>query len=176
MKRVRYLAGVFGLAPLVAGVAATGATAATTAAAPPRHPPRAKSVSMRPVRHIVETNSQCDGTWKVSIPRYHNVSGWYWWTKEPDGWLCVGTVDVNIYTGKPTTQEITVSVLGTRATGLFDFEYHFPDETIFSPSTDFPLSIHRLFAPAESMGVCLDVTNFAGPACQNAFDSGRPAG
>jgi hypothetical protein len=82
MKRVRYLAGAIGLAPLALGTAVTQGASRAVAA------PEAVAHN---VKTVVMQNSVCRGTYQVSATGASSRLK-FWYTGETNGLTCIGTV------------------------------------------------------------------------------------
>jgi hypothetical protein len=121
MKRVRYLAGVAGLAPMAMGMA-TGpfAQAATTAG----QTGSARTASTRHARMGAGTsspgspNTGCRGSLEFWIPKNGNVKGHGWWRAveaSPLEMGCIGTVAVSTYFNKNICKSVALVIRGCEA-------------------------------------------------------------
>lgn len=130
MKRVRYLVGATGLAPIAAGLAAPGvAHAGTTHAVTPPH---GKTVSLRHTgmrpgtgNHDATTFASlssgassgatgalggCTGDTKVTLAKDGHVRGKLWYTNNwDDSYTCIGTVDASLYYSHSDCKWVKVS-------------------------------------------------------------------
>jgi hypothetical protein len=64
---------------------------------------------------------------------------------------------------------VTVSVSGRRcdqSCTAFDYQYHYPGQYLSVPVPR-ALYMHRSFASASFVSVCMEITNFGGRACDN---------
>jgi len=102
LKRVRYLFGVAGLAPAVAGVVIPAAAQAGTA-----HAPRVKTVS---THHTAVANG-CQGQAGLSIPHRKNLKGEFWYFQTNPHVLCIGSVRASMYYHVTVTKCEYVSIL-----------------------------------------------------------------
>jgi hypothetical protein len=87
-----------------------------------------------------------------------NFSGRYWWQEMPSDWFCVGTVTVQQTGGKRTIQEVKLTIdfwNHHEASPSRVYHYAFPHQSL-NPNYATALSVHRLFAPASVMEVCVD--------------------
>jgi hypothetical protein len=102
VKRVRYLAGVAGLAPMAIGMAlpATGHAAAATT----HSPARGKSVSMAHVRSPLRPATGCTGNTAFNVPQSGDVKAHGWYADNYfDTYVCIGTVKESVYFTKGTS-------------------------------------------------------------------------
>jgi hypothetical protein len=169
MKRVRYLAGLVGLAPVAVGLLApAGAHAAT---ATPRLPRTSAKTVRLPDSRVVHPDTGCAGSIYRKIPRNDNISGWFWYAVLPDNYVCIGTVDEKLYLGRSTVQELKINVEACYSgICLYNSEYDYKDVYLRAPSTSYAFGIHGSFLPVQTMEVCLRATNFKGYACQAVFN------
>jgi hypothetical protein len=167
MKRVQYLAGALGLAPLAAALMPAGnAVAATTT---PKAAPSAKSASLHPVRGKVHPDG-CAGSKEHAMSSSQgspNFGGWFYWTPNGSSGFCIGAVEAQINTSPPTVQQVTVSVSGRHfSSHLSHFDYSYPTKDVpLNRVNPTRVGVNHHFGPAISVKVCLRISNFRGKVC-----------
>ena len=147
MKKVRYLAGLAGIAPVAAGFLAPAAAHATATAQTPRVNNAAKTVSLHPAKATTATG--CTGSQFQPISRNGDVAGGFWYTDHGND-ACVGTVFVSVYV--PGYHIIDATVAGVHHYGW--------ESTNHDPGY---ISVHT--SVARGRLVCVGASNTPGYAC-----------
>jgi hypothetical protein len=139
MKRVRYVLGAAGLAPIAAGLAAPAAHAATVPSSATSqgkvvslHHTGMQRISRQAATATTAASSSaatspqitaagCHGNTKVKIPQSGHVKGKLWYANNyDDSYTCIGTVDASLYYSHDDCKWVSVSA-GTYSRDLGNY-------------------------------------------------------
>jgi hypothetical protein len=114
MKRMRYLAGAAGIAPVALGLGIPTAAAAAATTGPARLAP------LVPGSQVTPDFGQCNTSYYKTWARHGNLRGHFWWAEShnpvPVSGYCVGTAVLSVYFNKTTSKSVTVHFSGAPGT------------------------------------------------------------